>query len=137
MEDYVTILKVKQDLFHAHQLAIQHLLKKLEQLGTEFNEYHYSIIEMLENEEDLEDEQAMLDDHDDKIPDLVIRLQVPSSLALGKQLDRIKCKIIGALETVDTVQLGPNMDRCVLRQLEEQVASLLHELPSTRERLLY
>ena len=108
-EEHVAILKVKQDLWHADQPAIQHVLKKLEELDAEFKKYHYAIVEFLESEEDVEDEQAMMDDHDDETADVVNHLQVldtknadhsrvesaMSTPALGRQLNCIKHESLG------------------------------------------
>ena len=76
LQDCINIPKVKQDLSHTDQLAIQRLLKRLEELDAEFKKYHYAIVELMESEEDLEEEQVTLDDHDDKTADFVGRLQV-------------------------------------------------------------
>ena len=43
---------------------IQHLLKKLDKQDTKFKNNHQIFVELLENEKDLEQEQAKLDDHD-------------------------------------------------------------------------
>ena len=45
---------------------IQRLLEKLEEQDAEFKKYHYAIVELWEEEDDLEEEQAKLDDHDDR-----------------------------------------------------------------------
>ena len=37
--------------------------------------YHYAIVELLDEDEDLEEEQAKLDDQHDKIADFISRLQ--------------------------------------------------------------
>ena len=106
-------------------------------------------MELLEDEGDLDREQATLDDHDDRIADFVGRLQdlvedkdgdapaesTTSAPPLGKQLDRIKRKIAGVQESVDAAQLERRVDRCLLQQLEEQTASLKRDLDNVGERI--
>ena len=75
MEDRIQILELKRELLHADWLAIQHLMKKLEEQNAEFKKQH-SIMDLLEDEGDLDQEQAMLDDHDDRIADCIGHLQV-------------------------------------------------------------
>ena len=134
MEDRVQILELKRELLHA-----------------DFKKHHYSIVELLEDEGDLDQERATLDDHDDRIADFIGRLQVliedkdgdsptestTSALLLGKQLDRVKRKIIWVQDSVDAAQLELDIDRCLLQQLEEQihVASLKHDLSNVGERV--
>ena len=50
-------------------LQFRGLLKKLEEQDTEFKKYHYIIIKLLDNEEELEQEPVKLDDPDNKITD--------------------------------------------------------------------
>ena len=98
---------------------MQRLMKKLEVQDVQFKKHHYSIMELLEDEGDLDEEQAMLHDHDDRIADFIGRLQVlikdknggspaectMSTPPLEKQLDRVKQKIIGVQDSVDAAQL--------------------------------
>ena len=112
LEDHIQIFKLRQELLNANKLAIRGLLQKLEEQDSEFKKYHYAIVELLEEDDDLEEEQAKLDDHDDKITDFISRLQflvenkasepaevsVTTTPPLGRQLERIKRKTTGVLE---------------------------------------
>ena len=144
------MFELKRELSHTDRLAIQRLLKKIEEQDTEFKKYHYAIVELLEEEGDLDQEQANLDDHDDRIADFIDRLQVliesmddepsvesaTSAPPLGKQhVDRIKRKITGVQESVDAAQLEADVDRCLLQQLEEQIVSLKRDLSNVGERI--
>ena len=75
LEDRIQIFELRWELSNAHKLAIQRLLKKLEEQDTEFKKYHYTIVELLEEDDNLE-EQAKLDVHNDKIADFILCLQV-------------------------------------------------------------
>ena len=103
LEHRVDAYEIKEDLTHADRLAIQRLIKKFETLDTEFRQHHYTIVELLDDEA-VDEEQAALDDHDEKVTDLVDRLQqlvsepkeavspsgpVDPSKPLRKQLERI------------------------------------------------
>ena len=54
---------------------------------------------------------------------------------MGKQLDRIKGKIAWVRADVEAAQLETDVDRCLLQQLDEQIASLKRDLSSVGERI--
>ena len=106
LEHRVDAFETKEELAHSDRLTIQCLIKKFETLDTEFNQHHYTIVEMLDDEA-VEEEQATLDDHDERVTDLVKRLQqlaldpeesvsaflsgsADASMPLQRQLERIK-----------------------------------------------
>ena len=51
------------------------LITKLECLDAEYKTHHYSIVDLTDDEGDLATEQAALDDHDENIALLGIRIQ--------------------------------------------------------------
>ena len=55
--------------------AIQQLLQKLESLDTDFKSYHFTILDLIEEQEVLENEQATLDEHDDRIAKITNHIQ--------------------------------------------------------------
>ena len=90
----------KECLTRADHVAIKSLLTKLKTLDTELKAYHYVILD-LADEEALEMEQAVFDDHEDKVEELtewlrqlaILQVQKPSmtqpqdlSLPFQKQL---------------------------------------------------
>ena len=74
LERSVDAFETKEELTHTDCLAIQRLIKKFETLDNEFCQHHYTIVEMLD-EEAVEEEQVALDDHHEKVTDLIERLQ--------------------------------------------------------------
>ena len=52
----------------------QQLRKRLSSLDADFRSYHFAIIDLVD-EDSLEVEQRVLDEHDDRVADLAIRLQ--------------------------------------------------------------
>ena len=70
-EDYISLLEVKEKLSNNDRLGIQCMSKKLEGLDKEFNEYYFTVIDLLEDDEwKSKEEQAILDDHEDQTSDL-------------------------------------------------------------------
>ena len=72
--DHITELKYKEQLSPSDWLIVQQLKKRLEMLVEEFRSYHFTVIDLVE-EEDLEREQAILDDHDDRATNILDHLQ--------------------------------------------------------------
>ena len=147
LEDRVDKYETKEEITHVDCLAIKRLIKKFESLDDEFRKHHYTIVELLEDEA-VDEEQATLDDHDERITDLVERLQqliiIPepevdsptsaitdASKPLQVQLGRIEKRIGMVNETMTSLIRGPKIDQCLLRQLEEEILSLRAELTET------
>ena len=57
----------KKNLTALDLLAIQQAKRKLETLNAEFRGHHVAVVDELESNEELEHEQAVLNDHDDKV----------------------------------------------------------------------
>ena len=131
LERRVDAFEVKTDLTHADRFAIQRLIKKFETLDAEFRQHHYNVVELLDDTE-VDGEQAILDDHDDKFTDLVERLQqlvsepdgadsvpapepVDTSKPLKKQLERIVKRIRIVDEKIKSIRPGPTVDQCLLQ----------------------
>ena len=55
-------------------LAIRQAKGKLETLDAEFRQRHVAVVNKLENDEELEFEQAVLDDHDNKVACITVYL---------------------------------------------------------------
>ena len=55
---------------------IPHLIKKLEEWGTEFKKQHNIVLDLMDDEEEaMEQEQAVFDEYDEKITLFSLRLQ--------------------------------------------------------------
>ena len=88
LKKHVLNLKDKDSLSHQDEVAIKGYLKRLEDLDSEFKSYHSTIMDLVEDDEDvLKQEQVKLDDHEDKITDLMSRL-----LDLGVSEEKVKEK---------------------------------------------
>ena len=61
-------------LFHKDEVAIKGYIKLLENLDTHFKGYYCSVIDLIKEDEGvLLEEQAKLDDHEDKVTELMSR----------------------------------------------------------------
>ena len=119
--------------------------KRMEQrvydLDKEFRGYHYSILELMEEDEDFDGEQAILDDDEDKVSNILDRLYVllnPAKPSAGlfddprpkidKRLAHVDSGLARVVEEMKKLKPSPDMDRCLAEQLGEQLNGLKLEL---------
>ena len=74
MDGRIKELEGKDEKSPGDLATAQRTLKKLEELDADFKTYHFAIVDAAE-EEALDDEQTILDGHDDRIAGLVARAQ--------------------------------------------------------------
>ena len=74
LDGRVSELEGKPELSPADRRSAQTLLAKLNELDADFKSYHFHIVDLTE-EESLDAEQTILDEHDDRIVNLSTRLQ--------------------------------------------------------------
>ena len=53
----------------------QRMQKNLDSLDTEFRDHHHNIVDLIDGEESLTKEQEILDEHDDLVAELSVRLK--------------------------------------------------------------
>ena len=131
------------DLSNVDRLTIQHLLQKLEKSDVSFKEFHFGILDLIDEVEQ-ENEQAVLE-HDNKVADATACIQQllaetpkPEPLSsdsdlelkrqLHEQLDRIEAKLHTVAIATGPMAEGPNPDNCLLHQYEQQIAGFKSEL---------
>ena len=71
--DRVRELELKGEFTHSDRQEAERFQHRLTNLDGEFRTYHLAVVDLLE-EDDLEKEQADLDDHDDRVTNLFDRL---------------------------------------------------------------
>ena len=125
-------------------MTIEHLLQKLEQSDASFKEVHLGVLDLIDEAEQ-EDEQAVLDEHDDMVADTIAHIQQllavipkPEHLSsdsdrelrrqLQERLDKVEAKLQVVVAATGPMATGPNPDNCLLRQYEEQIAGFKSEL---------
>ena len=67
--------EAKDGLSPVDHLSIQRHLENLKEHDADFRRHHFAVVELI-NEEDLVAEQAVLDEHADKVTDYTDRLQL-------------------------------------------------------------
>jgi hypothetical protein len=102
----------------------------LETLDAEFKIHHFSVIDLIEDETVLDRQQQYLDDHDDILSDLSIRIRKRiSSCATSKsadpdlykrRLNTLQKNLISVGEKVEEMSSSPE-NLCRLKQHEEQL----------------
>ena len=65
----------KETLTEKDRQSIATTLKRLQELNEEFKGYHYSSVELIDDTEVLAKEQKVLHDHENKVEDLIERLE--------------------------------------------------------------
>ena len=62
------------DLSDVDRLTIQHLAQKLEKSDASLEDFHFGVLDLIDEAEQ-DDEQAVLDKHDNKVADATARIQ--------------------------------------------------------------
>ena len=134
--------------FYKGESATLRLALKLESLDAKFKVHHNSVIELIESEEDLEREQDILDQQDDTVSELGVRVKKlisvcsssstspssPANLQIRKlrrlehDLGSIRDSITSLDESVDNT--------CRLQLYQEQLSDFKRELVEIRDTLL-
>ena len=145
LDHRVAEMEAKGELTAEDRLSAQHLLQRLNSLDADFKSYHLAIVDLI-NEDTLDGEQAILDENDDKIAALIVRLQqmVSSSSSttpslggesnparrLSKQLNHLDKELQAVRCAVESISPDVEIDSCLLLQYEEQLSSLKTALTS-------
>ena len=133
LTDRVLDLESRVALSHTDRLEAKRFQERLTNLDAEFRMYHLAVVDLLEEEGDLAKEQADLDDHDDRVTDLLRRLThlaTPEDRAEKAKLDPRQClqRRLAHLEAnlrkvsdaVSAAAEKTEVDRCLLEQYDEQ-----------------
>ena len=125
LEKHVSELEAKEKLSHKDEVAIKGYIKRLENLDADFNEYHCSVIYFIEEDEKvLLEEQTKLDEHQDRVTNLMSRLLnlrlgedkvampfvAKSSKPLEKRLGSFGSELRCVNEKMGSLAFGPGFD---------------------------
>ena len=138
-------LEGKADQEGTLDLANQAKLK-LEKLDVDFKAHHFGLVDTIDEEATLEAEQEVLDQHDDYVVVLAVRIrQLVNACGSSSQwtqhkialrhLQRLKRALDSAHDDMDAPALDSD-DICLLRQYEEESVDLRRELRDVRLSLL-
>ena len=143
-------LEAKEKLSHKDVLAVKGSIKRLVNLNADFKRYHCSIINLVEEDKEvLLEEQAKLNDHEDKLTDLMSRLldlgveeekvATPSvawsSKPLQKRLGSLSCELQSVKKKTDSLTLGSGFNLSPAQHLAENINELKLELVDISHRL--
>ena len=120
------------------------LTTRLESLAEEFKLHHYSVIDLVDGEEDLAREQEILDEQDEDVSQLALRLE--GVISTRPASDPSQCKIAtGRLKHLEkrlssifssVTSFPADGDVCLLQQFEEQLSDFKTEFSDIHRGLI-
>lgn len=124
----------------------QNVASKLKTLDTEFRNHQLKIMDLATSEEDLTEEQQALDDHDDIVSELSVRIQrliasvtpstIPDSLKLStKRLTPLQGKLKDIESSVQALDESDD-SVCALEEYRDQITGLKGDLEEINTALL-
>ena len=124
---------------------VQRMPPKLEALDAEFKTHHYALLDFVDDPEAVSKEQETLDDHDDDVTLLAVRMQQliakcassPDTNArkiVSRRLLLLQKNLSSVGEAID--ELEEPSEVCLLRQHGEQLADIKKEMGEVRSSLL-
>ena len=119
------------------RLEAERFHQQLTNLDGEFRTYRLAMVDLLEEDYDMENEQAALDDHDNRVTDLfdhVARLTTPDEReerlkpdpwrCLQRRLQHLERNISKVAEAVPAITDEAEMDRCLLEEYDNSSKDL-------------
>ena len=88
--DLIVTFEYKVELSHSDRLAVQRLQQRLTNMDSDFKRYHLAVVDLLDEDKNLDDKQAILDDHDDRVSDLsdcLTNLPIPAEREMKPKAD--------------------------------------------------
>ena len=132
-----------------NRLTTKRMQQRIGKVDEDFKRLHFAIVDLLEQQGDLEMEQAIFDEHEDTIGDLGNRLQqlvlqdeptqkeltYPLQKGLHVRLTFIDTELRDIASAVETIERGPELDHFLLEQHEEQLSGLKSELSDVSRKI--
>ena len=114
------------------EMVAKRMEQKTYDLDKSFREYHYFIFDLMEKQKDFDGKQAILNEYEKKVSNILDRLNVllnPAKPTIGvfddpchhidKCLFHVDKGLARISDELKEVKPGPDMDCCLLEQLEE------------------
>lgn len=135
IEGRLTTIESESDRPNTRDSARQ-ILAKLKEHDAEFRRIHLSLIDLIEDDEILTEEQATLDEHDDLVASLTVRIMtLADSTASSREVStrevlvrRCDCLEFRLLETNTALSSLTHEDVCQLQQYQEQLLDFKREI---------
>ena len=124
----------------------QRMQQKLDALDAEFRSHHHNVVDLTDNEDFLTREQDTLDEHDDLVAELSVRIKqiittctpsdaTPRKVAIRRLAAHVRTTLSDVSSGIGALSSDRD-DTCRLHQYEEQLVDLKKELAETRSGLL-
>ena len=121
------------------------LTRKLDGLDADFRTHHHALIDLIDDEDTLQQEQATLDQHDDLVAELTARIEQlirlcssASDASPRKIASRRHAHLKKTLSSMkEAISADDDDDPCLLRQYEEQLGDVKGQLSDIRNSLLH
>ena len=112
-------------------------------MDAEFREHHVPVVDELNNDEELKHEQAVLDEHDDKVTYITVHLDhltnredASVSVKVDGKTQQLLHKCLANIERsirrvnvgIEPITPGPDVDHCLLEQYMDQISRVKLEL---------
>ena len=148
LTDRVKHLEQKADLSASEVLAARRSVEKLKELNDDFKRYHFAIVDLIEDEDEAEAEQAVLDEHDERVANLTDRLQMLATRPkehdvatekqklLRKRLEYIESNIGDIKDVVGLMVPSLDLDHELVEEYREQIGTFKQELMDVSHRIL-
>ena len=141
LKDLETKVDQPTTLDLAHRMS-----QKLDSLDSEFKVHHYALVDIIDDDDLSSKEQETLDEHDDEIAELAIRIKKLISLCTAtpdsnfrkvatRKQTRISKGVAAITEAIGSLT-GSSDDVCLLHQYEEQLRDYKKDLSDIRDSLL-
>ena len=142
-------LERKPELTAEDGSMAQNLMKRLDSLNVEFMSHHLAIVDLLE-EDAAEGQQAVLDENDDRVSALIVRMQClcnrgAASLTrstgsnpielISKRLQHLEKEMHTVGDTMKAVPVA-EVDSCILQQFEEAFGVIKSQLADVSRQIL-
>ena len=140
MVDRVRDLERKADLSASEILTARRSVERLKELNDEFKQYHFAVVDLVEDEQVEDAEQAILDEHDERVAKLTDCLQTlltrpkergvatEEQELLRKRLEYIESNVGDLKDVVGLMAPGPDLDRELVEEYREQIGTFKQEL---------
>ena len=155
----ISKLEAKPEITYSNPVRIQAHKERFISLDSDFKAHHFLIIELVdeEDEETPKREQAILDDHENRMnetmdhltqlshsksstivvaPPIGLETAAEPSWLSRKRLQCLESSLSSVKATVESLTLGPDLDAYLIQHLQEQVGALRTELSNVARDIL-
>ena len=150
LEAPISKLEDKPEITASDYVRIQAHTERIISLDTDFKTHHFHVIELVDedDEDTLKQEQAILDDHEDRMneimdhltqlshskssptivaPSMGLETKAEPSRLLRRRLNHMESTLRSINSTIETLTSGPGLDACLVQHIEKQISRISAE----------